>query len=216
MPKLIGHIEKVEEEELEEQLEGDETAVEKNVGGGLTADKGAVAAEETGDEQMTGKDTERIDEMAKPTEKDETAGTKDKDDTVEGTGSLSRKPRSTASITRLKEERRRAKIKEQEHRWKEATEKDLGKAPSREIDLEDAMLSPEEGEKQQTSEKQKTDEREGYSKVYTKTHEKWAKQSLSQAEKRGQDKKSKREEAAQKVTQEAADRMAQDEAKRII
>ena len=144
------------------------------------------------------------------------AGTKEKDDMAEGTGSSSRKPQSTASITRLKEEWRRAKIKEQERRWKEVTEKGLGEAPSGEIDLKDAMLSPEEGEKQQTSEKQKTDESEGYGKVYTKTHKKRAKQSLSRAEKREQDEKHKREEAAQKAAQEAVYRMAQDEAKCII
>ena len=85
-----------------------------------------------------------------------------------------------------------------------------------EIDLEDAMLSPEEGDKQQAGEKEKTEEGEGYGKVYTKTHEKQAEQSLSRAEKREQDEKHKREEAAKKAAQEAADRMAQDEAKRII
>ena len=52
MPKLIGHIEKVEEEELENQPEFDEAAVEKEVGGSLTANKGAAAAEETGDKDM--------------------------------------------------------------------------------------------------------------------------------------------------------------------
>ena len=84
-----------------------------------------------------------------------------------------------------------------------------------EIDLEDAMLSPEEGEKQQAGEKQKMDEDEGYGKVYTKTHEKQAEQSLSRAKRREQDEKRKREEAAKKVAKEAADRMAQDEAKHI-
>ena len=95
-------------------------------------------------------------------------------------------------------------------------EKDLGEPPAGEIDLEDAMLSSEEGEKQQAGEKQKMDEDEGYGKVYTKTHEKWAEQSLSRAEKREQDEKWKIEEAARKAAQEAVDRMAQDEAKRII
>ena len=167
----------------------------------MTADKGAAAAEETGSEQMTGKDTEQIDEAAKPTEKDEMAGSKEKGDTAEGTRSSSRKPWSTASITRLKEERCRAKIKEQERRWKEVTEKSLGEAASGETDLEDAMLSPEEGDKQQTSEKQKADEDEGYGKIYTKTHKKRAEQSMSRAERREQDEKRKREEAAQKAAQ---------------
>ena len=96
------------------------------------------------------------------------------------------------------------------------TKKGLGKAASGEIDLEDAMLSPEEGEKQQTSEKQKADKDEGYGKIYTKTHEKWVERSMSRAERREQDEKRKRKEAAQKVAQEAADRLAQEEVKRII
>ena len=51
----------------------------------------------------------------------------------------------------------------------------MGDAPAGDIDLEDAMLSPEESEKQQAGEKEKMEEEEGYSKVYTKTHEKRAK-----------------------------------------
>ena len=102
VPKLIGHIEKVKEEELEEQTEGDKPAAEKEVGGGLTADKEAAAAEETGGEQTTSKDTEQIDEMAKPMDKDETAKPTDKDETAkpmdkdekaEASGSARRKPR---------------------------------------------------------------------------------------------------------------------------
>ena len=50
----------------------------------------------------------------------------------------------------------------------------MGDASAGDIDLEDAMLSPEESEKQQAGEKEKTEEEEGYSKVYTKTHEKRA------------------------------------------
>ena len=44
------------------------------------------------------------------------------------------------------------------------------------------MMSPQEEEKQPEGEKQKTDESVGYSKVYTKTHEKQAERSLSRAE----------------------------------
>ena len=40
-----------------------------------------------------------------------------------------------------------------------------------ELDLEDAMLNPDESDKQQTSGKDKTEEEEGYGKIYTKTHE---------------------------------------------
>ena len=35
VPKLIGHVEKVEEEEFEEQPEGDRPVAEKEVSGGL-------------------------------------------------------------------------------------------------------------------------------------------------------------------------------------
>ena len=44
VPKLIGHMEKVEEEDLDkqvEQTEGGHPAAEKEVGGGLTADRGS-------------------------------------------------------------------------------------------------------------------------------------------------------------------------------
>ena len=96
------------------------------------------------------------------------------------------------------------------------TNKGLGDAPAGDIDLEDAMLSPEESEKQQAGEKEKMEEEEGYSKVYTKTHEKHAERSMSRAERREQDEKCKREEVALKAAQEAKDRMAQYEAKHII
>ena len=65
-------------------------------------------------------------------------------------------------------------IKKQERRWREVTASGLGEIPARELDLEDAMLSPEESDKQQASGIDKTEEEEGYSKVYTKTHEKRA------------------------------------------
>ena len=96
------------------------------------------------------------------------------------------------------------------------TNKGLEDALAGDIDLEDTMLSPEESKKQQTGEEEKTKEEEGYSKVYTKTHEKHAERSMSRVERREQDEKCKREEAVLKAAQEAKDRMAQDEAKRII
>ena len=49
---------------------------------------------------------------------------------------------------------------------REATEKGFG-ALTGAIDLEDVMLSPEEGDKQQAAGKEKTEEEEGYGKVYT-------------------------------------------------
>ena len=47
-------------------------------------------------------------------------------------------------------------------------EKSLGENPARDLDLEDAMMSLGEDEKQPEGEKQKMDEDVGYSKVYTK------------------------------------------------
>ena len=107
-------------------------------------------------------------------------------------------------------------IKKQERRWREVTASSLGEIPARELDLEDAMLSPDESDKQQTSGKDKTEEEEGYGKVYTKTHEKRAERSLSRSERREQEEEHKRQETTQKEAQEAADRMAQEEAKCII
>ena len=96
----------------------------------------------------------------------------------------------------MKEERKWAMIKKQERHWREATASGLGEIPAGELDLEDAMLSPEESDKQQTSGKDKMEEEEGYSKVYTKTHEKRAEQSLSRSERREQEEERKRQETA--------------------
>ena len=95
VPKLIGHVEKVEEQDLDEQVEQTEVghpAAEKEVSGGLTADEEVAVAGEAGGEQMT----ERMDtnKSAKPMEKSEASD------------SLRRKPRSTPSISRMKEERK--------------------------------------------------------------------------------------------------------------
>ena len=85
-------------------------------------------------------------------------------------------------------------IKKQERRWREATASGLGEIAAGELDLEDTMLSPEESDKQQTSGKDKTEEEEGYGKVYTKTHEKRAERSLSRSERREQEEERKRQE----------------------
>ena len=63
-------MEKVEEEDLDERMEqkeGGHPAAEKEVGGGVMADREAAVAGEAGGEQMT----ERMDtdKSAKPTEK---------------------------------------------------------------------------------------------------------------------------------------------------
>ena len=120
-----------------EQTEGGHPAAEKEVGGGLTADREVAVAGEAGGEQTT----ERMDtdKSAKPMEK------------AEVSDSSRRKPRSTPSISRMKEEWKRAMIKEQERRWREATASGLGEIPAGELDLEDALLSPEESDKQQAS-----------------------------------------------------------------
>ena len=92
------------------------------------------------------------------------------------------------------------------------TEKGLGENPARDLDLEDAMMSLEEEEKQPEGEKQKMDEDVGYSKVYMKTHEKCAERSMSRVERHEQDEKHKKKEAAKKAAQEEADRVVQEEA----
>ena len=156
-------MEKVEEEDLDEQMEqteGGHPAAEKEVSGGLMANRAAAVAGEAGGEQAT--ERTDTDKSAKPTDK------------AEASDSSRRKPRSTPSISRMKEEWKRAKIKEQERRWAEATATSLGEIPARELDLEGAMLSPDKGDKKQALGKDKTDEEEGYGKKYTKTHKKRA------------------------------------------
>ena len=156
--QVIGVVEKIEEETIEgkpEQKEGEQ--LEKEVGGGVPVEGQPSIVGETGDGELGSKDQEVT----------YTAKTKHSEGTE-------KKPRSTPSISRLKEERKKAKTKEQERRWSEVTSKGLGEIPIEGLDLEVAMLSPEESEIQQTAEKGKTAEKEGYGKVYTKTHEKRA------------------------------------------
>ena len=61
--KLIGQVEKVEREDVdeeEEQIEGDDPAVGKEVGGRLTADREVTVAGGAEGEQITGTDTDKI------------------------------------------------------------------------------------------------------------------------------------------------------------
>ena len=95
VPKLIVHVEKVEEEDLDkqmEQTEGGHPAAEEEVSGGSMADREAAVAGEAGGEQMT--ELTDTDKSAKPMEK------------VEASDSSRRKPRSTPLISRMKEERK--------------------------------------------------------------------------------------------------------------
>ena len=195
VPKLIGHIEKVEEEEIEEGVEGSGVVQKKGDDGTRRKiTKGATVGEEEGVQQM----------------EEQAAGTKGstKEDSK-------KKPRSTPSAARLKEEKRRARMKEQERRWKEATEKGLGEWEG-DLDLEDAMMSPEEGERQTEKTKKDTEESDTYGKVYTKTHEKRAERSVSRAERKEQEEQKKREEVQKAAAKAEADRVAQEEAKRVI
>ena len=195
VPKLIGHIEKVEEEEIEEGVEG--TGVVQKKGDNSTRreiTKGAMVREKEGVQQP----------------EEQAAGTKGstKEDSK-------KKPRSTPSAARLKEEKRRARIKEQERRCKEATEKGLGEREG-DIDLEDAMMSPDEGEKHTEKTKKDTEESDTYGKVYTKTHEERAERSVSRAERKEQEEQKKREEVQKAAAKAEADRVAQEEAKHVI
>ena len=193
--QVVAMVEKIEEENIEgkpEQKEGEQ--LEKEVEGGVQIEGQPSVAGETGDGELGSKDDEVTDKSK----------AKHSEDTE-------KKQRSTLSISKLKEERKKAKAKEQEKRWSEATSKGLGEIPMEGLDLEVAMLSPEEGEQQQIAEKGKMAEEEGYSKVYTKTHEKRAERSVTRSEKREQDEKCKKQEAALKEAHEAEDRMAQDE-----
>ena len=124
---------------------------------------------------------------------------------------MNQKKCSTPSVSKIREKRHEAVRKEQERRWKEATEKHDANVP--EVDLEEAMMTLEEEDKQ---EKPKEDESERYRKVYTKTHEKKAKRSISRAEKKAQDEQQRKEEAACQAAQAEVDKIAQDEARRLI
>ena len=139
VPKLIGHIEKIEEEEIVEDPEDTDVVPTEGTGDGQLTDKGTVAAAEkdSGEQTASGgtDDTSTKSKQGKSTKEDK------KDEPK-------KKPRSTPSAARLKEERCQAKISEQERRWREAMERGLAEAPAGEVDLKDAMMSPEEEEKQ--------------------------------------------------------------------
>ena len=201
--KLIGHIEKVEEEEVEEDVEGANVVPTKgdDDGKGHKTTRGAIAGEKEGDEQLE-EDTAH---KSKRVEGGTGTKTGKKED-------LRKKPRSTPLAAGLKEEKRQARIKEQERRWKEATEKALG-GQEGDIDLEDAMVSPDKGEKQTDKTKKDMEESDAYCKIYTKMHEKRGERSTSRAERKEQEEKRKKEEAAKKAAQAEADRLAQEETK---
>ena len=195
VPRLVCHIEKAEAKEIEEGVKG--TGVvqkEDDEGTGRKLTRSAMIREEEGVKQP----------------EEDVAGTKTstKEDSK-------KKPRSTPSAARLKEEKRRARVKEQERRWKEATEKGLGEQGG-DLDLEDVMMSPEEGEKHMEKAKKDTEESATYGKVYTKTHDKRAERSVSRAERKEQEEQKRREETQKAVAEAEASKVAQEEAKRVI
>ena len=189
MPKLIVHIEKVEEEEFEEE-QGDDTR-----GGAVSSVKeGDIGDAEHGEAGEEGKVTKQTHKRQR--------GSKA---AAEETDDPKKKLRVTQSVTKLKEQKRQEKIKEQERRWKETKSRSASEAAAREVDLEEAMMSPEE-----------EGDQEGYGKKYMKTHEKRGERSVSRVENREQDKKKKKEEAAKKAAKEEAYRIAVEEVKCII
>ena len=112
---------------------------EEQVGGGQMADKGSKKEKQNGGRQTAGGDGGN---RSGKTEESEP-----------------KKKCSTQSAVKLWEKKRQSVMKEQEQRWKEATEKH--DTVSTEVDLEDAMMSSEEEDKQD-EQKEKTAESEGY------------------------------------------------------
>ena len=109
VPRLIGHVEKVEKEDVDEegeQIEGGTPAAEKEVGGGLTADR----EKEVSGGLMADRETT----VAERDQGEQTIEQTDTEKSAKPTDSLRRKTRSTPSISRMKEERKQARIKEQE------------------------------------------------------------------------------------------------------
>ena len=148
VPKIIGHIEKVEPTEDNDEPVGD-TGAETVASGSEMA--GKETEEQVGGEQMADRETEK-----EQTGGRQMAGDDDK--------SEPKKKCSTPSVSKIGKKRHEAVRKEQERRWKEVTEKRDTNVP--EVDLEEAMMTLEEEDKQE-GEKQKEDESEGYKKVYT-------------------------------------------------
>ena len=104
--KLIGHIEKVEEEEVKEDTEEANVVPTEGNGDERAAAKDMAATGKDFGEQIVGRDTH---DRSKRSEKE--TGTKGgkKDESK-------KKPRSTPSAARLKEEKHQVRIKEQERR----------------------------------------------------------------------------------------------------
>ena len=125
VPKLIGHIEKVEEEEVKEDTEEGNVVPTEGDGDEHMAAKDTAATGKDVGEQIVGGDT---DDRSKRSEKETSTKGGKKDESK-------KKPRKTPSAARLKEEKHQVRIKGQERRWKEAMEKGLGE-PAGDIDLE--------------------------------------------------------------------------------
>ena len=161
--KLIGHIEKLEPENDGGDEPVGDTGEQNVAGGSQTAGKGTE--EQVGGGQTANKGSEK----EKQTSGGQTAGGDGGDRSGKTEESEPKKKHSTQSAVKLWEKKRQSVMKEQEQRWKEATEKH--DTVSTEVDLEDAMMSSEEEDKQD-EQKKKTAESEGYGKVYMKMHEK--------------------------------------------
>ena len=101
--KLIGHIKKVEEEEIEEDTEEANVVPTEGAGDERATEKDTAATGKDGGEQIVGGDT---DDRSKRSETETGAKGGKKDESK-------KKLRSTPSAARLKEERCQAKIKEQ-------------------------------------------------------------------------------------------------------
>ena len=107
--KLIGHIEKIEEEEIEEDMEEANVVPTEGTSDERPAEKDMAAMGKDSGEQIVGGDTN---DGCKRSETETGAKGGKKDESK-------KKLRSTPSAARLKEERHQAKIKEQERRWKD-------------------------------------------------------------------------------------------------
>ena len=108
--KVIGHIDKFEVEELEDEQKGE-------------AEGAAVVAAEGDD--IRGDETVGTGEAGEAPGEDKTNQTdKGKEVATEETEDQRKKPQVTKSIIKLREQRKQAKICEQEHCWKEPQKKE--------------------------------------------------------------------------------------------
>ena len=154
LEKALGTIQKGAEERLEALR-----SKARQLGQGETSSEtvpilvGHIEKMEPGDDEVEEDTAKKDEEVGGGHSADRAVEDKEPDKGQMTDKTRPRKTRSTLSMSKIKEQRWQAMIKEQERCWQEATKKGLGDVVSAEVDLKEAMMS-EGSEKQEEKDKE--------------------------------------------------------------